>query len=181
MHYSSHIVTGSILNSIISPLLVASLTYFIFGKIDELRKRKEYSRLGVAVIGSLEEEVRKGLEVMTHAFNGTGDRHNLLPSKSWQGINTINNNILLRILEVTKDSPDKGFPSSEIRIHTKNYFDHVVENWNEAVRKSFNDVEFFKYVKDYYVKFPEAAQGVLDMLQNVSNLLEENCLRIWPR
>lgn len=167
--------------SILAPFLVAALTYFVFGKLDELKKRKMQSRLGAAIISTLEEEVNNGLNTMNNVFNNHSNGQNLLPFKSWQGINTVGDEVLIRILEVTKNSPAIGFPASEIRIHTKNYFDHMVQNWNDAFSIHRNNEDFTKYVKNNLSTYPESAEKVLDMLKNIRNLLEENSSRIWPK
>ena len=175
MHRIQVVINDSIWTSVATPLCVAVLTYFVFGKWDELKKRRNQSKLGVAVMSTLKEEVEIGLNIMKHVTTIGGSGQDLLPCKSWQGINTISDGVLIRILEVTKNSPIVGFPSSEIRIHTKNYFDHMVENWNDACRNRIS------LRSSNFAIYPEAAQKVLSMLENVKSLLEKNSNKLWPK
>ena len=47
---------------------------------------------------------------------------------------TISDDILLRILEVSPGVSPNGFPLNEIRIHCKNYFDHMTVTWGKLVK-----------------------------------------------
>lgn len=179
MHHIKNEITGSLLlSSILAPFLTATLTYFVFGRLDDLKKEKRQSRLGASVLQTLEEEVKNGLKEMQRVFDmqdGSVPDNVLsfLPNKSWLGINTINDDVLIRILEVTKNVKMTGFPPSEIRIHTKNYFDMMVANWNDAISAKWH----FTDIKRIYEKYPEAAQGVLNMLVNTRQLLEKDANR----
>lgn len=61
------------------------------------------SRLGIAVIDSLLEEVRNGVEILTAISNNEAFTKRMLPRKSWYGMPTISDEILLRIIEVSKN------------------------------------------------------------------------------
>lgn len=168
--------------NVIFPILVAAVAYFLFGKIDVLRKRRSYSILGVAVLSTLIEEVQNGRNIIRDTL--TVDNNvlpNALPRKSWVGINTISDEILLRILAVTKGKKDVGFPATEVRIHTKNYFDHMVVNWDQVVEAAHHDPDYKTTVKSRYFTYDEAATGVLNMLENIRSLLEENSKKWFPK
>lgn len=163
--------------SVIAPFAVAAITYFLFGKIDELRKRRSQSKLGASILHTIANEVEKGRDIIRNTPNiENGHPAQLLPTASWQGINTINDEVLLRILEVTKGVKDVGFPAFEIRIHTKNYFEYVSENFKRIVTDpTFNRREMSL---SYY---DEAATGVLNMLKHIQTLLEKNSDELWPK
>jgi hypothetical protein len=178
----------SVLSKILAPFLVSVLTYFVFGKMDDLRKRKRDSKLGVAVMKTLKEEIERGLKEMSRVFelikkdsnlDSSSTSFNYLPKKTWAGISTIDNDILIRILEVFKDRKNGGFPASEIRTHTKNYFEYMVENWNSSVKAVMHSGK--KVIDLYdYANYPEAASGLISMLDDIIKSLEHNSSKLWP-
>ena len=174
--------TQTFAENVVAPVLVAAIAYFLFGKIDELRKRRSYSKLGIAILNTLIEEVQNGRDSIRNILDPMiSTIPNPLPRKSWNGINTIPDEVLLRILEVTKKKKDIGFPSNEIRIHTKNYFDHMTSNWDQVVSVATQGHDFKKYARQNFPKYDKAATGVLDMLKNIKQLLEENSKRLLPK
>ncbi|MCU0377756.1 MAG: hypothetical protein MUC78_05795 [Bacteroidales bacterium] len=168
--------------NVIAPIVVAAIAFFLFGKIDELRKRKSYSKLGVAILNTLIEEVQYGRNSIKDTLDPEkNDKPHPLPRKSWNGINTVPDEVLLRILEVSKKQKDIGFPSAEIRIHTKNYFDHMITNWDQVVINASLGKDFKALAKLKYSTYDEAATGVLNMLINIRQLLEENSKKWFPK
>ena len=91
------------LTGVVFPLLVAVIAYYFISKRDEYKNRKRMSRLGIAVIDSLLEEVRNGVEILTAISNNEAFTKRMLPRKSWYGMPTISDEILLRIIEVSKN------------------------------------------------------------------------------
>jgi hypothetical protein len=168
--------------TIIAPFVVAAVTYFLFGKVDELRKRKNYSKLGVAILDTLIEEVKLGRDIIRNTLDPNNRVvPNPLPRKSWNGINTITDDVLLRIFEVSKKSKDVGFPAKEVRSHTKNYFDHMVPNWDLVINEAVQGKDFKAYASARFSTYDKAATGVLEMLDHIKTLLENNSKRIWPK
>ncbi|MHB8409765.1 MAG: hypothetical protein ACYDHY_17050 [Acidiferrobacterales bacterium] len=94
--------------------------------------------LGVIIIESLLEEVRGGLKIMQSTLqriemNGCSAAlvpKPLVPCASWEGMNTIPDNVLLRIIATADKVEPRGFPPSQVRIHCKNYFVHMGTNFN---------------------------------------------------
>ncbi len=167
---------------VIAPFAVAAVAYFLFGKIDELRKRKSYSRLGASIIHTLIEEVEGGRNTIRNTLDPTNNTiPNPLPRKSWNGINTVPDEVLLRILELAKNTKDVGFPTNEIRIHAKNYFDHMVTNWDQVVKIAAQGQNFKTFAQKRYSSYDEAATGVLEMLKHVKVLLEKNSTKLLPK
>jgi hypothetical protein len=168
--------------TIFAPFIVAAVTYFLFGKVDELRKRKNFSKLGVAIIDTLIEEVESGRNSIRNILDPKNNViPNPLPRKSWNGINTITDDVLLRIFAVSKKSKDVGFPAKEVRSHTKNYFDHMVPNWDLVINEAAQGNDFKSYAIATFSTYDQAATGVLDMLNHIKELLENNTKRIWPK
>ncbi len=168
--------------TIFAPFTVAAVTYFLFGKVDELRKRKNYCMLGVAILDTLIEEVKLGRDIIRNTLDPTNNGlPSPLPRKSWNGINTITDEVLLRIFEVSKKSQDVGFPAKAVRSHTKNYFDHMAPNWDQVINEAVQGRNFKAYAQTRYSSYDQASTGVLDMLEHIKTLLEENSKRIWPK
>jgi hypothetical protein len=175
------------IQNVVAPLIVASVAYYLFGLRDELKKRKNYSRLGAAIIQSLIEEVRTGANSIDAILNNKeGNKPILLPRKSWNGINTIPDDVLLRILAFDNQNGD-GFKINEVRIHLKNYFDHMVPNWDYVVEFSKKDIPFrpdinyIIYAKKTFPDYDKAALGVLKMLENIEDLLLKNTKKTFPK
>lgn len=128
------------------------------------------------------EEVRLGRDLIRNTLDPANNVFpNPLPRKSWNGINTITDEVLLRIFAVSNKIPDVGFPAREIRSHTKNYFDHMVTNWDQVINEAVERRNFKGYAQTNYPSYDQAATGVLEMLEHVRKLLEKNSRRIWPK
>ena len=162
-------ISGVIVKSFLLPFVVATTTYWLFKRYDERDSRKQYSRLGVAIINSLLEEVNTGLTLMKNSSS------NPLPTKSWSGPSTIPDEVLLRIIAVARDRSAIAFKPEEIRIHCKNYFGHMAENWKTA--SEHGSVESLLNQGQYV----QSAEGVKAMLEQCRTLLEENAERWFPK
>ena len=178
---------NSLLFSILIPILVSILTYFFVSLRDEIKKRKNFSRLGVAIIETLLEEVNTGISIFTAFQNYKVEDKKPIgipPSASWYGMNTISDEVLLRILAVSKslDQNDHWHPK-KIKIHCKNYFDHMVgslQNIFESQKNMYGWELIAKRVVESG-NYIEAAVGVKSMLTNAMNLLEKNTKSLLPR
>ncbi len=172
----------NLIQNVIAPLIVASVAYFLFNMLDELKKRRNNSKLGVAILDTLIEEVRIGRNTIRNILNPLDKSlPNHLPFKSWNGINTITDDVLLRIFEVSKNVTDIGFPAREIRSHTKNYFDHMIPNFEQIIALADGGGDYKTAAKLTFSSYDQAATGVLEMLEHVRSLLEQNSRRIWPK
>ncbi|MFZ5552576.1 MAG: hypothetical protein ACOZCO_05640 [Bacteroidota bacterium] len=164
-----------------APFAVAAISYYLFGLRDEYKNRRNYSRLGVEQISTLIEEVETGLKLIKETLDP--NHHvfpNPLPRKSWSGISTIQDQVLLRILAVCADKPDKGFPSREIRIHCKNYFEHIVTNWDAVIQVAVKGQDY-KAIARTMSTYEEATTGVLEMLKNIKHHLSNNIITPFPK
>jgi len=155
------------------PVVVAAITYWLFKKNDEYIKRRQYSTLGVAIMESLLEEVNNGINLMS--------KQQLMPPpvKSWDGVKTISDDVLLRIIAVSKNTRPVGFPQREIRIHCKNYLEHMSANWETAIQCAIqND---WSHVQALVGNYVQAATDVRAMLTQCKELLEENEKKLFPK
>jgi len=172
----------NLVGSFLAPVAVAAISYFLISKVDELRKRRNYSRLGAAILHSLIEEVQIGRDIISNTLDSNNNTYPApLPRKSWNGINTVPDEVLLRILELAKDAPTVGFPTNEIRTHTKNYFDHMVPNWDTVIEIMKQKHNFKEFAKLNFPEYAEAATNVLDMLVHIRGLLLKNSNRAFPK
>jgi len=169
----SNILITSVIDNLALPFLVALGTYWLISKKDEDEKKRNYSRLGVAIIEALLEEVENGIKTLDGAKQSGKVSANTLPRKSWSGMSTIPDEVLLRILEVSKNVTPKSFQPKEIRIHCKNYFDHMTPTWDDVILKKLKPSQCL----DTYI---EATNGVLAMLKQTKELLSENSNKWFP-
>jgi hypothetical protein len=163
----------------IIPLLVGAISYLLFRGLDERKKRKSHSTLGVIIIDCLLEEVGTGIKILQEAFDPkVAFPMTNLPHKSWMGINTLPDEVMLRIISVSKDVKATGsFNPKDIRKHTKNYFDHMCLSWNSALIPGITRETMTATFK----KYPEAAEGVRKMLVQTKQLLENNSKQLFPK
>lgn len=163
------------------PLIVAVLAYYFFDRYNVLKKRKNDSILGAIILKTLIEEVQNGIISMEITFNSCGkEKPRRLPRKSWVGINTIPDDVILRIYALSIKAENRGFPIEQIRSHTKNYFDHMTVNWDKYL-KMYDDLKKNKKIPDFIKEYDNAAKGVIDMLNNACELLKANSKRIFPK
>ncbi len=149
------------------PFAVAVITYWLFKKHDEWSSRKQYSLLDVAIMNCLLEEVENGIKIMKNQQNSP------LPTKSWSGVSTIQDEVLLRIIATAPKKNANGFKPQEIRIHTKNYFEMMSVNWDAAIK--------INQTQQLQGKYVEAAEGVKSMLEECRYLLENNAGAWFPK
>jgi len=169
------LITRTVVEKFFVPIAVAAITYWLFKKNDENIKRRQYSTLGVAIMESLLEEVTNGINIMRNQLLSP------LPVRSWDCVKTISDDVLLRIIAASKDVRPVHFPPREIRIHCKNYFEHMSANWATAIQYAMqNDLSHVQALvgSGQYV---QAAEGVRAMLTQCKELLEGNAKKTFPK
>lgn len=106
-----------------------------------------------------------------------------LPRGSWSGMQTISDDVLERLLCLSKGKNNRGFPIREIRIHLKNYFEHIAVNWDQmadALKDGSNWRErahLFLEKSDYL----RATKGVLEMTEDARKMLHNNSKKWIPK
>jgi hypothetical protein len=161
-----------ILERFVLPIAVAVITYFVFRKREEDIKRRQYSMLGVAIMDALLEEINNGIHIMKNRTI------NPLPVISWESPSTIPDDVLLRIIAVSKGEKPLAFKPQDIRIHCKNYFGYMAKNWLEAVKsKNIDQINLLLNGGNYI----QAAEQVKLMVTQCRNLLKINSTKIFPK
>ena len=186
-----------IIFSIIIPIIVAILAYIFVNRLGEWQKRRNYSKLGVAIIESLQEEIKTGINVMKGALEAVNNPNitvpppQLLSNKSWSGMLTISDDVLLRIIATSEKHKFTGFHPRECRIHCKNYFVFICQNYKQAIDVIYSGdrlsyARWREIIKPLLVetgtaRYIEAAEGVYNMLENTKQLLQRNSKTIFPK
>ncbi len=182
------------LEKMLLPILVALVTYIAVDRLGEWRRRRTYSKLGVAILESIQEEVQVGLRTLKKAAEAaddtsTGRLPSLpgLPHQSWSDMSSIPDDVLLRIIETSEGKEFAGFHPRDCRIHCKNHFEHIRQNYKLAVQKA---VALGTSGKDWRPPISEAlrssaridaVEGVNQMLEDAKNLLKKNSLKWRPK
>lgn len=170
-----------ILKGISGPIFIGFLSYVITAKLDDSKNRRKQSKLGVAIMDSLIEEVENGVGILTQYQNSTELPTVFMPTKSWNGQTTINDEVLLRIIEADH------FPPKDIRIHCKNYFDMIALQWNQNINSLEKGVpvalviSVARLLASNGSQTLEGSKGVLKMLQQTRTLLFNNSKTVIPK
>jgi len=178
----------------ILPIIIAIITYTIVDRLGEWKKRRQFSKLGIAIINSILEEIGHGisqLETFLKDFKTSNPINKIigLPNQSWSGMDTISDDVLLRIIEISDNYNPKPYHPKNIRIHCKNYFKHISNNVmieiNRAVKitksmRLLTDDEYkgFSKVVKVYIK---NSKDVQTMLNDTVKLLDKNSSKIIPK
>ena len=163
------------------------LTYLFTSQIGEWKNRKNISLLGEIVLEGLQEEIRTGIGLMNDLqrwANGTGHdilQPRLLPTASWDGMNTISDDIMLRIIAT---SPPHI--ANKLRCDCKNYFAHICTNINYTLSRqreiaSLLAKDILKYLSsadkgNYLV----ASQNLYDDIEKIKDTLKNNANKLFP-
>lgn len=177
------------------PTIVGVTAYLLTDRFGEWRKRRMCSRLGVIIVESLQEEIQTGIKVMSDTLAAMQDGARSKPPreqppiKSWSGMTTIPDEVLLRIIETSAGGKFAGFNPNSIRSHTKNYFDHMCENYNGALAQAISLAQsgqdwrapFREFLFQGNKSYIESAKHVAEMLENVKTLLDSNATAWFPK
>jgi hypothetical protein len=171
-----------LIGDLILPIFVGILAFVASNSVSAWRTRRRQSMLGAAVCDSLIEELRNGVNMLNatqQAAAGGQLPNGQLPRRSWNGMQTISDDILERLLCLSKGRENRGFPIREIRIHLKNYFDHMIPNWDQVT----SSPQWQSAVQQFLGQggYVQAAQGVLEMTEDARSLLESNSTRWFPK
>lgn len=176
------------------PIVVAVATYVLVDRLGEWRKRRMQSTLGCAVMDSLLEEVRTGIATMKSCIAATSDAGaqgpppGRLPRAIWTGPSTISDDVLLRVLETSRDGSFPHLQPRDVRSHCKNYFEHMTANFDNNLATTLpggpNHQNWREVLRSFLAgegKYLEAAERVEELLVGVRQLLEANRHRVMPR
>lgn len=164
------------------PAAVAIITYVLIKKLDEWHSRRIYSKLGVIIMETFIEEVETGINLMKDVMDNSKALTAIatLPDKSWEGITTITDEVMLRIIETSKDIAPYHFHPRKIRSHCKNYFINIKSHWDSNISSGPNwraNTHQLLVTNGFY----EASENVLLMLKKTKELLQKNSEKKIPR
>lgn len=169
-----------IMQNFVTPFVVALTTYLLFKRLDEWGNRRKQSKLGVAIIDVLMEEVKTGFLIMDQCERTQKIPDANLPKAGWSGVNTISDEVLLRIIETSENVVPASFPPKDIRIHCKNYFEHMTVTWN---RLTLGDIFSINIANGliHESNFKNSTDGVYKMLEQARGLLLVNSKKWFPK
>jgi hypothetical protein len=171
-----------LIGELIMPIFIGILAFLATNSVSVWRTRRRQSLLGVAVCDAFIEELSNGVQLLTAAQMDL-DKNKLpygrLPRRSWNGMQTISDEILERLLCLSAGRQNQGFPIRDIRIHLKNYFDHMIPNFDQATLSNQwqNEVRHLLEHGGYL----DAAKGVLKMTEEARTLLKVNSSKWFPK
>ncbi len=201
-----------IINAIIIPILPGAITGAVIGILvfyftswkTEKKLRITKSIVGDALLASFAEEVQNGINLIEtlvdliniYLDNRQKEPNNkfimpkkfyMMPNKSWDGMKSVSDEILERIIKVSKNIENDIFPPKEIKTHLKNYFEFICSNVNdinkELLSLSGNHVES-NYLTDCKTSLSnnlDASRKVLKTLKVLQNKLVKNGNEIFPK
>lgn len=172
-----------LLDSFIIPLVVGILvgvvTYLCISMFSNRKKKKDVKTLGVAVLDSLLEEVNTGIIILEQALKAAKeDETNILPMtspprKSWNGMSTIPDEVLIEIINNSQTKKYDGFHPKDVRIHCKNYFEHIMVNYDAAFKSSFSLIGKNRSWYNPIIQTVENGGSSIDAVRGVKKLLED--------
>jgi hypothetical protein len=169
-----------LISGIIFPILVAFVTYFLLKKIDEWKNRRSICSLGVIILESLIEEVSTGQTIMEQIKDNSNVNppRAKLPNESYTGMNTIPDDVLLRIIQNSKKCNPVSFHPREIRTHCKNYFTHMNQQWESSLISGADwRPQTQRLINGGYL---DSTKKVLQMLIQTKDLLDKNSKKTLP-
>ena len=178
-------IKGIIENALI-PFSVGAISYVLFRGLDERKKRKNFSKLGIIIIRSLLEEINTGIDIIKANLPSQTVQLQNMPSASWININTIPDEVLLRIISISeKVRQNVDYHPRDIRSHTKNYFEHMCVTWGQNVSIVANAINnktpIPSNLHDTAVAFQRPAEHVKILLEQTIQLLDKNSKKWFPK
>lgn len=127
------VVLGAVL-SLMFGLLSGGLLFLFTLQLSEWKNRKEHSQLGVIILAEIQEELSTGIGLMRMMQNSVTQialtqpaTIGVLPTKSWSGMKTIPDKVVLRVIAT---NPNKNI---KLRSDCKNYFEHICGSINGLI------------------------------------------------
>ena len=181
--------------NVVLPILIAIITYVLVDRLGEWKARRNDCKLGIAILDSLLGEIRTGLDIMRStyaqaqqvAFKQPMD---LLPTETWSGMQqTITDQVLLRIISVSKDITVPSFHPTAIRNVCKDYFTHMCANYKAiilstpATQQQSLSTQFLSLLggNPNQSKYIATTEQVIEMLELTKKLLDQNSKRWFPK
>lgn len=166
-----------IIENVLLPIGIGISSFLLTTKVNDWKERKKYSKLGISTLKSLKEEIDNGIKIiydnpLNRPFGYS------LPRASWYGMQTIKDDVLLRIIGINRNPNPELFPLDEINIHLKNYFEHMTTTWDDIARK---ETGWEKLYENIISDYKDASMKLSKTLEEIIELLDANSKRIFPR
>lgn len=171
-------------------LIVALTAYRYNQHLNNSKKNREYSQLGVVVMRTIKEEIHIGLEHFKSYRELLVDKKYdaivpiELPHKTWSGLLTVNDDIMIRIINNSDKDISYHWHPTKIRSHCKNYFEHLRKTHESNVIRFLNTKDKDQFAKSFIKaldNFIDATDNVMNMLNEIEKSLEENSKRKNPK
>ena len=190
----------SVIGSIFIGIAIGVCAYIVTDYLGERKKRHQYSALASAIVAGLLEEIKTGIQIMeaikkavlsdrsqhtsTLSSPSSGSpiasqAHPLLPCKSWNGMNTFSDGVLLRMVAVNADK------ATDIRSDCKNYFEHACGSLNSIISdpNSPPTTKYGELYEDYLQgdgNYLASAVELKKDLEELRVLLDSNARALFP-
>jgi len=145
---------------------------------------------------TLSEEIGIGVKIMNNTVvtieNGDYNKITpvLLPNKTWNGVETINDTVMIRIINTSYGDYGYKWHPTKVRSHCKNYFEYLRSNFENYIniylekRNKLSREGKMKYLSDFVKStrgFIDDSEEVLAMLKVIENNLDDNARNKFPR
>jgi hypothetical protein len=183
------------LKNFVLPVLIGVITYLFVDRLGEWKTRRNNCKLGIAILDSLLGEMRTGLNLMNSTYDQAQQAAfklpiALLPTKSWSGMQTISDQVLLRIIAASENLVARSFHPRTIRNVCKDYFDHMCANYNAMINNITPGIGQ-QVLRTQFLgllggaadqgKYLLTTQSVIEMVEQTRELLDENSKRWFPK
>ena len=181
--------------NIFLPVLIAIITYLLVTKFGEWKSRRNDCVLGIAILDYLLGEIRTGLNLMNSTYTQAQQAAfhlpmPLLPKESWSGMQTIPDQVLLRIIAASNNFVTTSFHPRLIRSVCKDYFEHMCANYN-TIANNISPLMGQQNLRTQFItllgeapnqgKYLATTQSVIEMLEQTKELLDQNSKRWFPK
>lgn len=166
------------------PITVAFIAYYVFGKRDEWKKRQKYSKLGIELFLILIEEVKMGHDILKHPFTKSCNKPVYLPDRCWHGIETIPDEILLRIMAISEKMPSTTNSPVRLRAQLKNYFEYLTKDYKSIYDKVCTEKPQGSDLAQFKVQVDELANYTSEILGSLvltKDMLAKNSKKWFPK
>lgn len=181
--------------NIFLPVSIAIITYLLVTKLGEWKARRNDCVLGIAILDYVLGEIRTGLDIMNSTYVQAQQAAfnlpmHLLPKESWSGMQTIPDQVLLRIIAASNNIVTTSFHPRTIRNVCKDYFEHMCANYNEIAKKMSPYMGQQQYRTQFLnllggaenqSKYIAITQSVIEMIEQTRELLDRNSKRLFPK
>jgi hypothetical protein len=165
--------------NVIIPIFLGVLAFFGSNTMNSLQTRRRNSNMAAALIAEFHEEVAMAIQIMKSYAPDSKDekyRRAKLPNKTWEGMKSLSDEYLERIISVGEGVQPEGFAFDQIRSHLKNHFEYITVNYEGILEKH---KETINWLYELHVELKDSellsgAKKLLITLEQTHRLLKQN-------